>query len=287
MWIILAFLTAFFTSLTDVFGKKIIDKVDVYIISWGVVFFSLPFLYAFLVLQGFPSLGPSFGAALAVSTVILVFALVLYFKAIKSSDLSITMPMLAFTPLLLLVTSPLILGEVPGLFGVIGILLIVGGSYVLHFQYRHEGYLGPLKQLIRVPGPRYMLMVALMFSIGANIDKIGVVNSSPLMWITMLYTGVAVALTFIMANRTRDLKSKIRSVWLVLGIMGFCNAVALVFQMTAITMTLVPYLIAVKRTSVVMSSLFGFLLFKERGVRERLIGALLMILGVFMISFYH
>ncbi|OGX33743.1 MAG: hypothetical protein A3C36_00565, partial [Omnitrophica WOR_2 bacterium RIFCSPHIGHO2_02_FULL_52_10] len=215
---------------------------------------------------------------------ILVFAWTLYFKAIQSSDLSITMPMLAFTPLFLLITSPLMLGEFPGLLGIAGILLIVGGSYVMHFQRRQGGYLEPFKQLIRIRGPRYMLLVALLFSIGSNVDKIGVLNSSSLMWITLLNTGVAAALTVIMMWRVRDLKDKLRSVWPVLAVMGLCNAVALVCQMTAITMTLVPYLIAVKRTSVVMSSVFGFMLFKERGMRERLIGVLLMVLGVFLLT---
>ncbi|MCK5259579.1 MAG: hypothetical protein KAJ70_00825 [Candidatus Omnitrophica bacterium] len=57
--------------------------------------------------------------------------------------------------------------------------------------------------------------------------------------------------------------------------------------MIAIKMTLVPYLIAVKRTSVIMTSLFGLFLFKEKGLRERLIGVVLMVLGVLMISFFQ
>jgi glucose uptake protein GlcU len=52
-------------------------------------------------------------------------------------------------------------------------------------------------------------------------------------------------------------------------------------------LTLVPYLIAVKRTSVVMSSLFGFYLFKEKGVRERLIGVVLMVLGAILILIFE
>ena len=75
-----------------------------------------------------------------------------------------------------------------------------------------------------------------------------------------------------------------------LAIFGRCGdlqALALIFQMIAIKMTLVPYLIAVKRTSVIMTSLFGLFLFKEKGLRERLIGVVLMVLGVLMISFFQ
>ena len=50
-------------------------------------------------------------------------------------------------------------------------------------------------------------------------------------------------------------------------------------------MAQIPYLIAVKRTSVIMTSLFGFFLFKEKGVKERLAGTILMVLGVFILAF--
>ena len=119
MWFILALLTAFFTSLQDVLGRKIVHRVDVYIISWGWMFFSLPFLYVYLFVQGIPPIGPNFAIALSVSAVILIFASVLYFKAIKHSDLSVTMPMLTFTPLFLLVTSPVFPVQAQGVLGAI------------------------------------------------------------------------------------------------------------------------------------------------------------------------
>ena len=287
MWFFLALVTAFFTSLQDVCGIKIVHKADVYVIVWGWVFFCLPFLYAYLFVDGMSPIGPSFGKALAVSTVILIIASILYMKAIKYSDLSITMPMLAFTPLLLLITSPMILGEFPGMLGILGVIFIVGGSYVLHFQDRRLGLLEPFKRLYRERGPRYMLLVAILYSVGANIDKIGVVNSSPIMWAAILNSVLAIAFGIIMFRRSKHVLRQIKSVWIFLVLIGFFNAVSAIAQMTAIKMTLVPYLIAVKRVSVVMSSLFGFYLFKEKGVRERLIGVVLMVLGAILILIFQ
>jgi len=132
-----------------------------------------------------------------------------------------------------------------------------------------------------------MLFVALLYSVGANFDKIGVINSSPVMWIAVLNTVLAFALGIVMVRKTKNVAQQIKSAWLTLVFIGLFNAIALIFQMTAIKMTLVPYLIAVKRTSIFMSSLFGFFLFKEKGMKERLIGALLMIAGVFMIALFQ
>jgi len=50
-------------------------------------------------------------------------------------------------------------------------------------------------------------------------------------------------------------------------------------------MTKVPYVIAIKRTSVIMTSLVGFFLLKEKGIKERLVGISLMVVGVFLIAF--
>ncbi|MCK5082452.1 MAG: DMT family transporter, partial [Candidatus Omnitrophica bacterium] len=160
MWIPLILATAFFVSLQDVLGKKIIDRVDPHVVAWGWFFFSLPLLTGCLIIDGIPPLDSLFWKSLIISTVLLTFASILYFKAIKYSDLSIAVPMLAFTPLFLLITSPIILGEFPGFLGIIGVLLIVIGSYVLHLQGRLKNFWDPFKRLIGEKGTRYMLMVA-------------------------------------------------------------------------------------------------------------------------------
>jgi len=287
MWILLVLLTAFFTSLQNVFSKKIIDRVDPYVVAWAWFFFSLPLLAIGLLVTGIPPLGPLFWKTLVVASVLLIFASIFYFRAIKYSDLSIAVPMLAFTPLFLLITSPFILNEFPSFMGIFGVILIVTGSYILHLKERHKGFWEPFKSLVKERGSRYMLMVAVIFSISANLDKVGVVHSSPLMWLFTLNFVLAIALWGIMLKRTTAIGRQIKSGWPFLVAVGLCNGMALIFQMAAIEMTLVPYLIAVKRTSVFMTSLFGFFLFKEKGMRERLIGVVLMILGVFMISFFQ
>jgi len=53
---------------------------------------------------------------------------------------------------------------------------------------------------------------------------------------------------------------------------------------TAVTMTLVPYVISIKRTSVIFSSLYGFFIFKERFIKTRLLGVVIMVAGVLLIS---
>ena len=66
-------------------------------------------------------------------------------------------------------------------------------------------------------------------------------------------------------------------------LVGFFMALVMIFHMTAISLTLVTYVIAIKRTSVIMSVLWGAIIFKEKGIKERLVGAVIMVLGVVLI----
>jgi uncharacterized membrane protein len=54
--------------------------------------------------------------------------------------------------------------------------------------------------------------------------------------------------------------------------------------MTAIEMTLASYVISIKRTSILIGSIYGFLFFSEKDIKARLTGALVMVLGVFLIT---
>ena len=284
MWLFLSLAAALFTSLTDVLGKKVIGRSGAYVVVWGMNFFAMPFVYAAVFSQPLPALGSLFWSTLALQGLVVVIASIFYFKAIEASDLSITVPMLTFTPLFLLITSPWMLGEFPKPLGLWGIFLIVGGSYVLNIAQLHKGYLAPFRTLVKEKGPRYMLMVALLYSIGANLDKIGVRHSSPLVWAAVLNTVLTIALGFVMLHKNSDVLQRIRSGWKYLILLGIANAFALISNMAAIQLTLVPYLIAIKRLSVFMTLFFGFVIFKEKGYRERSIGALLMVLGAVMIS---
>lgn len=285
MWLWLTIGVAVLMSVQDVVSKRALEKADAYVVTWGWWFFSLPFLYAYLAVERLPEFGPGFFLALSVNTVLLVAAVLFYIKAIQASDLSLSVPMLTFTPLFLLVTSPLMLKEYPHPVGILGVVMIVAGSYLLFFQGRRQGIFAPLKALVTDRGARYMLLVAFLFSITGNIDKIGVIHSSAFAWVWALNTALGVALTFVMLGKSRRPLAGARAVWPLLLAAGLCNGVALVVQMKAITMTQVPYLIAVKRTSVIMSSLYGFLFLKEQGLMQRLTGIGIMVIGVFLIAF--
>ncbi|MEO9124474.1 MAG: DMT family transporter [Microcoleus sp.] len=287
-WLIFGILTAFFEAVKDVFGKQNLKKNDEYVVAWSLAFFSAVFLAPFLFFIEIPplnpQLNPQFWIALLIGASLNSVTAILYIKAIKLSDLSLTVPLVALTPLFMLLTSPLIVGEYPNFFDCIGICFIVTGSYLLNIKEKSQGYLAPFKAILQQPGPKLMLIVAFLWSITSNFDKIGVQHSSPVCWLFSLFTTMSVLLLPVLLHKTPNPSRKIMQQLPMLIVMGFANGLGVIFQMQALTMTLVVQVIAVKRTSVLMGVLFGHFIFKEKDIQQRLLGAAIMIVGVFFIA---
>ena len=283
-WLILGIFTAFFEAVKDVFGKQNLKKSDEYVVAWSLAFFSVIFLTPWVIYTGIPALNSQFWFSLLIGGSINAVTTLLYIKAIKVSDLSLTVPLVALTPLFMLLTSPLIVGEYPNFFDYIGILLIVAGSYLLNIKEKSQGYLAPFKALLNEPGPKFMLIVAFLWSITSNFDKIGVKNSSPIFWLFSLFGTMTILLLPVLLQKTPNPSRKIIKQLPMLAGMGFFNAIGVLCQMQALTLTLVVQVIAIKRTSVLMGVLFGHFIFKEKDIQQRLLGAGIMILGVFFIS---
>jgi drug/metabolite transporter (DMT)-like permease len=284
IWFILSILTALSESMKGVFGKKSLKSIDEYIVAWSLRLFSLPFLVPLLFFIEIPPLGIHFWTALFFAVIIVVVTSILYMRAIKHSDLSLVMPVVAFTPLFLLITSPLINGEFPTFFGLVGVLLIVVGSYALNIKEKQNGYAAPFRSLLKSSGPKLMLIVAFIWSIGANIDKIGVQNSSPIFWaISVNVLAALVMIPIVLHKSPHNIRQMPANAKTLIPI-GLFSALMLVFQMTAINMTLVAYVISIKRTSAIFSVFFGYLIFREKDIRSRLVGTVIMIIGVLLIT---
>jgi drug/metabolite transporter (DMT)-like permease len=283
-WLGLAILTAFFESLKDVFSKKSLKFLDEYLVACAGMAIASIALLPILAVVGIPKLGPNFWMALTIGGSLNVVAYTLYVKAIRLADLSLMSPLSTLTPLFLLITSPLIVKEVPTVWDAVGVFLIVIGSYVLNLNASASGFWGPLRSIFRNKGTRMMVVVAFIWSITSTFDKVGVMNSSPIFWAIVLFGSIALGILPLIILNSKNPIQGIRSHWRLLLAAGLANGIGVGCQMVAVGMVAVTQVIAVKRMSGLVSVIFGHFLFGEKGIRERLLGAGIMVTGVVVMT---
>ncbi|MBI3611434.1 MAG: EamA family transporter [Nitrospirae bacterium] len=284
MWVLYALLSAVSLATADAYSKKSLERADESVVAWIRFLFATPFLVGLLLLIPIPALDWIFWRTILLLLPIELLAVVLYIRAIKVSPLSLTIPFLSFTPVFLILTSSLMLGETVDRTGTAGIGLIALGAYLLHGHTIEQGWLSPLKAILKEQGSWLMILVAFLYSITSNLGKIAILHSSPVAFGVIYYLILTVAFAPIVWWRSRLHLPQLKTHGRTFLVIGFFEACMIVFHALAIAQTLVAYMIAVKRTSLLFSVVYGRLFFQETQIRRRFAGSLLMVIGVALIA---
>ena len=225
-----------------------------------------------------------------------VMAMTLYMKALKVSEMSLSIPMLAFSPSFIVITGWLILGETVNLRGLAGIMTTVFGAYVLHMRATGTkgGLLAPFKSLATNKGARYMVMVAILYSMTSCLGKRAIQLSSPVFFAPFYFSLLGITFPFFYLIYSKEtamgyvkgiVHAKIipKDVLFALVATGVLQAVMIYSHMIAISLANVAYMITVKRTSLLFNIVFGAVFLGERPIAPRLLGGGLMLFGVFLV----
>ena len=231
-------------------------------------------------IAGTPEIRPGFYIALAIGIPFEVVATFLYTRALRVSPMSLTLPFLAFTPVFVIATGFVFAGERVSALGVLGILLIAGGSYMLNFHHIKGGLLGPLRAIGRERGSTMMLVVSLLYAVTATMIKVGINNSSPLFFGAVYFVVFSVAYAPIGLRAVRMPSARGAKMLMLAGVL---LSVSLLAHVISVSMTEVAYMVSVKRTSLLFGVLLGYFFFKERHIKERLAGAVLMLAGFILV----
>lgn len=283
MWFYYAIITAFSQATSDAITKKTLQRADEYIVAWLRLLSSVPYLLIALFIIEIPETDSTFWAVLIAALPLEVTAFILYIRALKESPLSLTIPFLAFTPVFLIFTSFLILGELPDKSGTAGVILIAAGAYTLNLHMKKKGLLKPIMAIIKERGSLMMLIVSFIYSITSSLGKLAILHSSPIFFGALYFIILALAFTPIVMFKSRNNFGQIIKNYKYFGFLGFFHSLMVITHMVAMSLTQVTYMIAVKRTSLLFSAGYGYFLFKEEKLRERLLGSILMIIGVALI----
>jgi len=283
IWAVLSIGAGFFDSIFYTTLKKLSD-LDTYSKIALLSIASLPFLALGFLFFDMPKVSIMFYLVILINIALFFLAQILMIKSLKMSNLSISVPMLSFTPVFLLLTSYLMLNEFPTFAGLLGVLLVVAGSYVLNINELKQGYLEPIKAIFRNKGGFYMIIVAFLYSLCANLGKIGVNLSNAVYYMFIFYLIYSILLLIVFFKTIKSNITTLRANLNYFALGGFSTAASEILVGIAYKYSIVPYIISLKRTSILFSVLIGIFLFKEKNFKEAIIGSTIMFLGVVMIS---
>ncbi|WP_457600158.1 DMT family transporter, partial [Hydrogenivirga sp.] len=204
-----------------------------------------------------------------------VVASILFIKGIKHAPLSLGMPFFAFMPLFSALFGFLLLEERISTSGLLGILFILGGSFVI------TG--GSLLSFLRVNrGSLYMLGSALLFGFNVVIGKLAITHSNPYFfaWYYCLVMSFGLV-PFMGLKEVFSLKNYRNPLNIPMGILF---SLGMVTYTAALTFTYTSYVASVERLAIILDVIYGKLFFGE-AIRRSFWGALLMVLGAVLLSF--
>ena len=285
-WLFLSLASGFSVAVKNVVTRKLIFLTDRQVILYSKYLFVSLFALLLILFTGIPEIKPAFCYSIIIASVIDVIAAWCFLNAIASTQLAKTFPLVAFTPIFLLGTSFFILGELPSILGLAGILLIVCGAYLLRAESIKVGFLEPIKLLLKEKGQRHMLMAAFLFSFLAVFFKKAILNSSPFFAfaITQLLSTLFLTLFFLKRKTLGMLLRKATDNFKLLFVASIVGFLAGLTLFAAFKLVLAAYVVSVKRTSILFTIILGYIFFREDHIIRSLLIGSIMVLGIFLIS---
>lgn len=283
MWIIFGFISAFFDALLNINTKKNTKSIDSVVISWLWILCASPFLVLPALFLGFADTDRVFWIALSLRTILDTLGVILYVRALKESDISLSQPMLGLTPVFILFVSYFINGEVPSYLAVLGVMLISLGIY-FNNKNKKGGFFEPILSIWKNKGTKLMFLVSLIYAGTSSLHSLAIKHSDPFTYTAIGIPMIAFLLTiFVVCKKRKEVVFAFKTLpFFQLIKIGIYDAVAILSQMFGQSLTQASYLIGVKRSSIVLTA---FLAKKEFGeeIKNRIIPICLIIIGIILI----
>jgi len=210
-------------------------------------------------------------------------------RAYDRGDLSVIFPVArGFGPIFILIFALILLREHISLLGLLGILIAVFGSYVIHLpSFRFSDLSVPFKA-------KAFKSKTFFYSMGAGactatyslINKKNLEAVDPLTLIYLIFAFMVLFLFvfLLVKNGSTEIKDEARTNKRNLLLIGILTFFASLLVLYALEISKVSYLGAVRNVSIVFGVLLGSLFLKEGYGKIRFVASLLILGGVFLIS---
>ena len=282
MAIFICIVSGIFWSFFDVSRKLTLKKISS--ISLLIIFSITQILifFVWVALDGFRiEISSYFVPGLSLIIISTISAL-LFLESIKKSELSLTIPLLSFTPLFSALLSSFMLKENLVMTQYFGIIFIVLGATILYSKkISLAGIYNSIFSILKNQSAKYMLCVSFLWSLTPIIDKICFKFSSINFHGLIQAIGICLVLFCFYKNSIQKDFPIIKKNKLLILITVAIGTTATILQFLAIKLTFVSIMESIKRSfGQILSVVFGRIFFKENISPQKTLGIFIIITGV-------
>ncbi len=240
---------------------------------------AVPWLICLLPLH----VSPGFWGNIRICALLAVAGNIFLVQSLRSTDLSVVGPLNAYKSVISLVFGIFLLQEIPTAKGLLGVALILGGSFIVADWPTSQPLKHAFAQLFANRGIQWRFAALLLSAIEVVFLKKALLASSPLTtfltWCILGFLIAAAAVGVLLKGRVK------RKVAVLARHQRTCVCLALttgLMQMTSVLVfgkLQVGYSLALFQMSSVLSVFLGYRFFKETNIARRLWGSLIMAVG--------
>ena len=294
MWLLLAFCSAALLGFYDVFKKKSLNNNAVLpVLGLNTLFSSLIFLplilisaYAPSVLNGsifyVPEAGWEVHKFIILKSFIVLSSWIFGYFGMKHLPLTIVGPINATRPVMTLVGAMLIFGERLNIYQWIGVLLAIVSFFLLSRSGKKEGIDFKHDKWIW-----FIVLAAVLGTASGLYDKylMGRFNNMVVQaWYNIYQFFIMGGVLMMLWLPKRKTTTPFRWDWCIILISIFLSAADFVyFYALGMDGSMISIVSMVRRGSVIVSFLFGAMIFREKNLKSKAIDLILVLIGMFFL----
>ena len=283
MWVIFAFLSAFFAGITSILAKCGIRKTDsnvaTFIRTIIVLLFSLLMV---MIVGSFPTL-----KNLSAKTILFLVlsglstgaSWLCYFRALQKGNINKVVPIDKSSTVLTIILATIFLGESITLYKTLGIIAIGLGTLMMIEKKDTENKTEEKGWLF------YAILSAVFASLTSILGKVGIEGVESNLG-TSIRTVVVIVMSFVMVSVTGKVKEikridKKELVFILLS--GISTGASWLFYYRALQDGEASIVVPIDKLSILVTIAFSYFVFKEKLGKKALIGLVLIVMGTLVL----
>ena len=283
MWVIFAFLSAFFAGITSILAKCGIRKTDsnvaTFIRTIIVLLFSLLMV---MIVGSFPTL-----KNLSAKTILFLVlsglstgaSWLCYFRALQKGNINKVVPIDKSSTVLTIILATIFLGESITLYKTLGIIAIGLGTLMMIEKKDTENKTEEKGWLF------YAILSAVFASLTSILGKVGIEGVESNLG-TAIRTIVVIVISFVMVSVTgkvKDIKRKDKKELAFILLSGLSTGASWLFYYRALQDGEASIVVPIDKLSILVTIAFSYFVFKEKLGKKALIGLILIVVGTLVL----